>query len=121
MPARGSRHCGSQQGDLGADGEEEQYRRELKAFLATLTQEQRRLYAAVESHRIGRGGVSRVAALTGLCLQTIARGRRQLADLLQGQLLKKAPKPIKGRPRTEEKHPAVAAALEEMLTDEVAG
>src|SRR5262249_45378591 len=49
------------------------------------------------------------------------RGRRELIDLLQGKSLKKERKPLRGRPRTEENYPAITAALEEMLSDEVAG
>jgi hypothetical protein len=93
----------------------------LAVFLATLNHEQRRLYAAVEANRLGRGGVGRVVGLTGMCDATVARGRRDLADLLQGKSLKKEPQPVRGRPRTEEKYPALTAALEEMLSDEVAG
>jgi hypothetical protein len=33
-------------------------------FLATLSREQRRLYAAIEANRIGRGGVSSVSEIT---------------------------------------------------------
>jgi hypothetical protein len=57
----------------------------------------------------------------GLCVQTVAYGRRQLADLLEGKSLEREPHPVGGRPRTEEKVPAITAALEEMLNDEVAG
>jgi hypothetical protein len=91
------------------------------AFMATLNQEQRRLYAAVESNRLGLGGVSRVAEITGLCGPTIARGRRQLAGLLRGEPLRGEAKPVGGRPRAEEKSPAIMAALEEILIDETAG
>src|SRR5262249_54243525 len=59
--------------------------------------------------------------ITGLCSPTIARGRRQLADLLAGKSLKQERKPVKGRPRIEEKYPAIKAALEELVSDEVAG
>jgi hypothetical protein len=104
-----------------ADHPDAQYHRELRLFLATLNDEQRRLFAAVESHRLGRGGVRRVAQVTGLCLQTIAHGRRQFADLLAGKSLERKPHPGGGRPRTEEKYPAITAVLEEMLSDEVAG
>jgi hypothetical protein len=93
----------------------------LAVFLASLNHEQRRLYAAVEANRLGHGGVGRVVELTGMCKQTVARGRRELSDLLQGKSLKKEPHPVGGRPRTEEKYPAITAALEEMLSDEVAG
>ena len=41
-----------------------------------------------------------------------------MADLLQGKSLERERKPIRGRPRIEEKCPAVCAALEEMLSDE---
>src|SRR5438477_4509857 len=57
----------------------------------------------------------------GRCQATVARGRRELADLLQGKSIKKERKPVRGRPRFEEKCPAITAALEEMLSDEVAG
>jgi hypothetical protein len=93
----------------------------LRLFLATLNDEQRRLYAAVESRRQGRGGVARVAQITGLCAPTVARGRRELADLLEGKPPHSEFHPVGGRPRTEVKFPAIKAALEEMLSDEVAG
>jgi hypothetical protein len=101
--------------------QDEQYRQELKAFLATLTNEQRRLYAAVEANRLGRGGIRKVMKLTGLCQETITRGRRQMVDLLKGNTLKKERKPVKGAPRIEEKYPTITGALEAMLSDEVAG
>lgn len=98
-----------------------QYHRELRLFLSTLNAEQRRLLAAVESRHLGRGGVVSMAQVTSLGKPTIARGRRELAALLKGTPLKKERKPVRGRPRTEEKYPAITAALEEMLSDEVAG
>jgi hypothetical protein len=93
----------------------------LRLFLTVLNHEQRRLYAAVEANRIGQGGVSRIAQITGLCPQTIANGRRQLGDLLEGKSLERQPHPEGRRPRTEEKFPAAIAALQEILRDEAAG
>jgi hypothetical protein len=101
--------------------QDKDYHRELMAFLATLSREQRRLYAAVEANRLGRGGVAKVAAVMGLCEPTIARGGRDLQGLLLGPSPKKERKPVKGRPRKEETVPALKTALEEMLSDEVAG
>jgi hypothetical protein len=86
-----------------------------------LNHEQRRLYAAVEANGLGRGGVGRVVQIMGMCRPTVARGRRELADLLLGKSIKRGRKPVRGRPRLEEKCPAITAALEEMLSDEVAG
>ena len=121
MPVPRSHRHESQEGEHENAEQEEQYRRELNAFLATLTYEQRRLYAAAEVNRIGRGGVRRIVHLTGLCRPTIARGRRELTKLLEGKPVKRERKPVKGRPRVEEKYPGITAALEEMLSDELAG
>src|SRR6476646_6785353 len=74
----------------GIDHPDGHYHREMRAFLATLSQEQRRLYAGIEANRIGRGGVSSVAAILGLCTQSIRLGQRQLAELLiEGRLRKR--------------------------------
>ena len=47
-------------------------------FLSTLDERQRRLYAGLESLRLGHGGDSRLADLTGLDVHTIAKGRTEL-------------------------------------------
>src|SRR5262245_1971869 len=104
-----------------ADHPDKRYHQELRLFLATLNRQQRRLFAALEANRLGQGSAARVGAITGLCSATIARGRRQLADLLQGKPPERENKPGTGRPRTEQKYPAIAAALEEMVGDEMAG
>jgi hypothetical protein len=94
----------------------------MRAFLALLSREQRRLYGAIEANRIGRGGVGIVAAIMGLGTQTVRLGQRDLAELVaEGRLARRESKVVGGRPRTEAKYPAITAALEEMLSDEVAG
>lgn len=50
----------------------------LLLFFATLNERQRRLYAGVESLRLGHGGDRRIAELTGLDVHTVARGRQEL-------------------------------------------
>ena len=50
----------------------------LVLFFATLDEHQRRLYAGLESLRVGHGGDRRVAELTGLNVHTVARGRQEL-------------------------------------------
>ena len=50
----------------------------LLLFLATLNERQRRLYAGLESLRLGYGGDRRIAELTGLDVHTVARGRQEL-------------------------------------------
>jgi hypothetical protein len=72
-------------------------------FFSTLDERQRRLYAGLESLRLGRGGDRRLAELTGLDVHTIARGRRELLaqDLdLEGEGIRR---PGGGRPPVEKK------------------
>lgn len=55
---------------------------ELKAaiilFFCMLDEQQRRLFAGLESLKWGHGGDTKVAALLGLDVSTVAKGRRQL-------------------------------------------
>jgi hypothetical protein len=48
-------------------------------FFGSLNERQRRLYAGLESLRVGHGGDRRVAEIMGLDVHTVARGRRELA------------------------------------------
>ena len=47
-------------------------------FYSLLDERQRRLYAALESLKIGHGGDRRIAELLGIDAGTVARGRQQL-------------------------------------------
>jgi hypothetical protein len=55
---------------------------ELKAaiilFYSLLNEKQRRLFAGLESFKIGHGGDKRIADLLGLDLHTVAKGRREI-------------------------------------------
>lgn len=67
---------------------------ELKAaiilFFSTLDEQQRRLYAGLEAHKIGHGGDRRIAEFFGLDVHTVARGREELfADMVQRQGVRK--------------------------------
>jgi hypothetical protein len=57
---------------------------ELKAaivlFYSLLDEQQRRLYAGLESLRLGRGGDTQLADFLGIDAHTVARGRQQLLD-----------------------------------------
>jgi hypothetical protein len=70
-------------------------------FLSTLDERQRRLYAGLESLRLGHGGDSRLAELTGLDVHTIAKGRGEL--LQQDVQLGRVRRPGAGRPTQEKK------------------
>jgi len=70
-------------------------------FLGLLDERQRRMFAGLESMRLGRGGDRRVADITGLDVHTIARGRR---ELLGGEAqAERIRRPGGGRTATEKK------------------
>ena len=50
----------------------------LESFLSTLNEKQRRLYVGFESLKLGHGGDSLMAKITGMNIKTIARGRKEL-------------------------------------------
>lgn len=72
-------------------------------FLSSLNEKQRRLYAGVESIRMGRGGDQRIAHWTGLDVHTIGRGRRELLE--RDLELERIRKPGAGRRSVEKKRP----------------
>lgn len=49
-------------------------------FVSLLDEKQRRLYAGLESLRIGRGGDAAIARLLDLDAHTVAKGRYQLQE-----------------------------------------
>ena len=72
-------------------------------FYSLLDEQQRRLYAGLESLEWGHGGDRRMAELFGLDVDTVARGR---AELLSGQVLReRVRREGGGRARAEKKPP----------------
>lgn len=49
-------------------------------FFSMLNEKQRRLYAGLESLKLGHGGDAHIATLFGIDPHTVARGRRELAE-----------------------------------------
>ena len=60
-----------------------QLHQHVNLFLIRLDEQQRRLYAALESMRHGHGGDTLLAQITGMSVHTICRGRRELQRQLR--------------------------------------
>lgn len=73
---------------------------QMNFFLSTLDERQRRLYVGLESRRLGYGGDRRLAIITGLNVDTIAKGRRELE---QAKPQNRTRTPGGGRRRVEKK------------------
>jgi hypothetical protein len=69
----------------GEDHANRQLHHQLNLLLQRLDEQQRRWVAALESKKIGHGGDTRVALITGLHIDTIRRGREELDADLDGR------------------------------------
>lgn len=56
------------------------YHTQLNLLMSRLDEQQRRWLAAIEANRIGHGGTQTLHEITGLDINTIRRGRRELAN-----------------------------------------
>jgi hypothetical protein len=72
-------------------------------FYSLLDEQQRRLYAGLEAHKLGHGGDRRIADFLGIGVHTVARGRR---ELFSNQVRREGVRrPGGGRPAVEKKRP----------------
>ena len=79
--------------------------RRMNLLLSRLDEQQRRWYAAVESAKVGHGGDRAVARINGLHVDTIRRGREELAASLEDRPADQIRLPGGGRPALEKKSP----------------
>jgi len=89
-------------------------------FFATLDERQARLCVAERALALGRGGIARLARVTGLSRQTVRTGITELrgtAALAAGR----ARRPGGGRTRVEVADPALLAVLQELVEGHTAG
>jgi hypothetical protein len=82
---------------------EEELKASILLFYSLLDEQQRRLYAGLESLKLGRGGDRSLAGFLDLDPHTVARGRQQL--LTQDVEVDRARKTGGGRRRVEKKRP----------------
>jgi hypothetical protein len=93
--------------EIGISAFREGLSQELNAafilFFSLLDEKQRRLYAGLESFKLGHGGDRQIAAFLGLDVHTVARGRR---ELFGGEVQREgARRKGAGRPAVEKKRP----------------
>jgi len=75
----------------------------LNLLLSRLDEQQRRWLAALESLKIGHGGDRLLSTITGLNVETIRQGRRELVDDLKGCPPGRIRRPGAGRPAVVKK------------------
>jgi hypothetical protein len=95
--------CGCPLCQEPGDHPELSWHRQLILVISRLDEQQRRWVAAMEANRLGWGGETLVAQITGLDEKTIRRGREELATALVDRPMDRVRLPGGGRPAAEEK------------------
>jgi len=86
-----------------ADHSDRAIHRRLNLLLSRLDEQQRRWLAALESQRAGRGGDRLLSLITGLNVETIRRGRRELDASLRDYPPGRIRRPGAGRPAAKKR------------------
>jgi hypothetical protein len=94
---------------------------QINLLVSRLDEQQRRWFVALEAKRVGRGGETLLARITGLDRRTIRRGRHELEAGLARRPAERVRAPGGGRPEREAQDPELLPALEALLAPETAG
>jgi hypothetical protein len=93
---------------------------QMRRFYQSLSEKDRRRYAALEAHKLGRGGLSYIARILGCDRHTIAHGLQELTDseaLQQTRIRREGG----GRKPSHELIPELDTAFLQVLEDHTAG
>ena len=77
----------------------------MRGFYQTLSEKDRRRYAALEARRLGRGGIAYVAELLGCSTRTIERTARELDQLPHDPAAGRVRRPGGGRKKRSRPSP----------------
>lgn len=103
------------------DHPQKELHQQMNLFMSRLDEQQRRWYAALESQRMGHGGIRLLALMTGMDEHTIIRGREEIASSLHHRPRDRIRLPGGGRQMSEQKTPAVEKDLLALVESETAG
>src|SRR4051812_42113454 len=94
---------------------------QVREFHATLSEKDRRRYAAVEARRLGHGGIAYVAEVRGCSRRTIERGLNELDELPHDPAAGRVRRPGGGRKKKIEVEPELEENLQSLLEVRTAG
>ncbi len=80
-----------------------QVHHQMNVFLSRLGEQQRRWYVGLESKKLGHGGDTLLAQITGMDVETIRRGRRELDVDLENRPTDRTRVEGGGQPMAEKK------------------
>ena len=100
----------------------EQTEQMMKTFFNTLSEKDKRRYAAVEAQKLGHGGITYIAQVLGCSRTTIPGGLEELSALpTDTQYEARIRRVGGGRKSYEETLPDIDAAFVDVLKDNIAG
>ena len=105
MSARAVHRCACARCQQPGDHPDKELHRQMNLFLSRLDEQQRRWYVALEAKKMGHGGVECLSQITGLHVETIRRGRRELDKELAERPVDRVRLPGGGRPPVEKRGP----------------
>ena len=73
----------------------------MNLFLSRLDEQQRRWYVALEAKKLGHGGATQMAQITGIHVETLRRGQKELDSELADRPADRVRLPGGGRPPVE--------------------
>ena len=95
---------------------------EMKKFYETLSEKDKRRYAAIEALKLGHGGIVYIAGVVGCDRDTVREGIKELQALPENSGYdKRIRRPGGGRKTYEETHPDIAEKFLEVLAEYTAG
>ena len=95
---------------------------QMRSFFCTLSEKDRRRYAAIEAIKLPHGGLCYIAEVLGCCENTISSGMKEIPQLADGDPL---PNRVRseggGRPKKEVNCPNLKDELQAVIEDNTAG
>jgi len=93
----------------------------MRNVYGSLSEKDRRRYAAAEAVKLGYGGVAYVAKLFGCSRDSIEHGMRELDQLPDDPVGNRIRRPGAGRPKIEEQQPEVVRQVQDVIQYRTAG
>ena len=94
---------------------------QLRQYYQSLSEKDRRRFAAVEAIKLGHGGIGYIAQVLGCDPQTVHEGMRELKQLPDDPAGHRVRKPGGGRKKTEVKQAALIQQVQDTIKDRTAG
>ena len=88
------------------DHPDKELHHQTNVFLSRLDEQQRRWYVALEARKLGHGGIKHLSEITGMTVDTIRRGMRELDQELAGRPEDRVRLPGGGRAVVEKRNRA---------------